>query len=135
MTAAKRWGPWLLAFTGARVTEILQTRKSDVRVIDGITYLRITPEVGTVKAKKYRDVLLHKQLIDIGFLKFVEQSPHGPLFHAADVEHKKLPAQAVSARLGKWLQAEKLIPKGDSPVMAGGIASRRSRARSASILT
>ncbi|HTN62049.1 MAG TPA: hypothetical protein VL147_10890 [Devosia sp.] len=54
-------------------------------------------------------------MIDIGFLKFVEQSPDGTLFHSADANPKKLPAQAVSARIGKWLQPEKLIPKGVQP--------------------
>lgn len=115
VTAAKRWGPWLCAFTGARVTEILQMRKSDVRTLDDIRYLHITPEAGSVKSKKYRDVPLHHQLIDIGFLKFVEQAPDGPLFHSADADPKKLPAQAVSTRVGKWLQAEKLIPNGVQP--------------------
>lgn len=115
VTAAKRWGPWLCAFTGARVTEILQLRKSDVRTLDDVRYLHITPEAGSVKSKKYRDVPLHQQLVDIGFLKFVERSPDGPLFHSADADPKKLPAQAVSARVGKWLQSEKLIPEGVQP--------------------
>lgn len=115
VTAAKRWGPWLCAFTGARVTEILQMRKSDVRMVDDIRYLHITPEAGSVKSKKYRDVPLHQQLIDIGFLDFVEQAPDGPLFHSADADPKNLPAQAVSARVGKWLQSEKLIPDGVQP--------------------
>lgn len=101
VTAAKRWGPWLCAFTGAPVTEILQLRKSDVRTLDDVRYLHITPEAGSVKSKKYRDVPLHQQLIDIGFLNFVEQSPDGPLFHSADADPKKLLAQAVSARVGK----------------------------------
>lgn len=115
VTAAKRWGPWLCAFTGARVTEILQLRKADVRSVDDVRYLHITPEAGSVKSKKYRDVPLHQQLIDIGFLKFVAQSPDGPLFHSADTDPKKLPAQAVSARVGKWLQSEELIPEGVQP--------------------
>lgn len=115
VTAAKRWGPWLCAFTGARVTEILQLRKSDIRTVDDVRYLHITPEAGSVKSKKYRDVPLHQQLIDIGFLEFVEQSPGGPLFHSGDANPKKLPAQAVSTRVGKWLQAEKLIPDGVQP--------------------
>lgn len=115
VTRAKRWGPWLCAFTGARVTEILQLRKSDVRTVDGIPYLHITPEAGSVKSKKYRDVPLHQQLIDIGFLEFVEEALDGPLFHSAGADPKKLPAQAVSARVGKWLQSEKLIPDGVQP--------------------
>src|SRR5690606_21946511 len=115
VSAAKRWGPWLCAFTGARVTEILQLRKSDVRTVDDIRYVHITPEAGSVKNRKFRDVPLHQQLVDIGFLEFVDQSPDGPLFHSVEADPKKLPAQAVSARLGKWLQSERLIPAGVQP--------------------
>jgi integrase len=115
VTAAKRWGPWLCAFTGARVTEILQLRKSDVRAVDELSYVHITPEAGSVKSRKFRDVPLHQQLIDIGFLEFVEHSADGPLFHSPDADPKKLPAQAVSGRVGKWLQSEKLVPVGVQP--------------------
>lgn len=30
-TAAKRWVPWLCAYSGARVVEMIQLRKEDVR--------------------------------------------------------------------------------------------------------
>lgn len=115
VTSAKRWGPWLCAFTGARVSEILQLRKEDVRSSNGIDYVHITPDAGTVKGKRYRDVPIHRQLIDIGFLDFVKASPGGPLFHSPSADLKKLPAQAVSGRVAKWLQSEKLIPDGVQP--------------------
>ncbi len=115
VTAAKRWGPWLCAFTGARVTEVLQLRKSDIYSAGDVRYVRITPEAGSVKGKKYRDVPLHQQLEEIGFLEFVEQSVEGPLFHPPNPDPKKFPAQAVAARVGKWLRAENLIPEGVQP--------------------
>ncbi|MGE3248270.1 MAG: DUF6538 domain-containing protein, partial [Beijerinckiaceae bacterium] len=55
-TNAKRWIPWLLAFTGARVVELCQLRKQDIREEGGIAFLRITPDAGSVKTYEFRDV-------------------------------------------------------------------------------
>jgi hypothetical protein len=38
---------------------------------------RINPGSRQRESKKHRDVPLHQQLVDIGFLEFVEQSPDG----------------------------------------------------------
>jgi len=80
MSAAKRWVPWLCAFTGARVGEMLQLRKMDVHQKDGIWIIHITPEAGTVKDNEPRDVVLHEQLVELGFLDFVAASKPGHLF-------------------------------------------------------
>jgi integrase len=79
-SAAKRWVPWLCAFTGARVGEISQLRKADVTKTDGRWLIRITPEAGTVKTNEAREVVLHPQLVSSGFPKFVQQSADGHLF-------------------------------------------------------
>lgn len=115
VTVAKRWGPWLCAFSGARVGEVLQLRKSDIRRIDGIHFLHITPEAGTVKARMYRDVPIHEQLVELGFLDFVENSEDGPLFYAHTADPSKLPAEAVYGRVAKWLRGLGLVPEGVSP--------------------
>jgi integrase len=57
--AAKRWVPWLCAYTGARVGEMTQLRKQDIVEQDGIWAVRITPEAGTVKGGEARTVPLH----------------------------------------------------------------------------
>jgi site-specific recombinase XerD len=57
--AARRWVPWLCAYTGARVNEITQLRACDVLDADGIPCIRITREAGTVKTRKERIVPLH----------------------------------------------------------------------------
>jgi hypothetical protein len=44
--AAKRWVPWLLAYTGARVGEMAQLRKADLLRTGDHWSLRITPEAG-----------------------------------------------------------------------------------------
>ena len=115
LTSAKRWGPWLCAFTGARIGEVLQLRKVDVRIDGGIHYLHITPEAGTVKTRSFRDVPIHPQLVDLGFLKFVEESTDGPLFYSKRADPLKLPAQVVAGRLSTWLRKAGIVPVGVSP--------------------
>lgn len=110
-SAAKKWAPLICALTGARISEITQLRKSDVRMEGGIPVIRITPDAGTVKTRKYRDVPLHKQIVEKGFLNFVDASPDGPLFYPP-MKGKRTadPANTVSGRIAKWLQKEKLVP-------------------------
>ncbi|WP_459593578.1 tyrosine-type recombinase/integrase [Bradyrhizobium diazoefficiens] len=80
LAAAKRWVPWLCAFTGARVGEMIQIRKEDLRPEDKLWVLHVTPEAGPVKTDEARDVVLHRQIIQEGFLAFAEQSKGGYLF-------------------------------------------------------
>lgn len=47
---AKRWLPWVCAYTGARVGEIAQLRKQDVAHEHGRWVLVITPEARPLKA-------------------------------------------------------------------------------------
>ncbi|MDQ0392249.1 DUF6538 domain-containing protein [Labrys monachus] len=84
--AAKRWVPWLCAYTGARVGELVQLRKEDVRQVGGNWVITITPEAGTVKDKEVRQVVLHPHLVDLGFPAFVGGSKPGYLFVAPKAE-------------------------------------------------
>ncbi len=79
--AARRWVPWLCAYTGARVGEIMQLRGLDVIEQDGVTVIAIRPEAGTVKTGMGRVVPLHEHLISQGFLTFVASRQNGPLFY------------------------------------------------------
>ncbi|WJI38610.1 MULTISPECIES: hypothetical protein [Mesorhizobium] len=113
-TAAKRWSPLLCAFTGARIAEITQLRKQDFRK-EGETYvMRITPDAGTVKAGGYRDVPLHLQVVEMGFMGFVDAAPDGPLFHANSKDGITA-ARTVAGRVSQWLQGLDLIPEGVPP--------------------
>ena len=78
--AARRWAPWLCAYTGARIGEISQLRCGDLSQRDGVLVMRITPEAGTVKDKKWREVPLHPHPAELGFAEFVEGSAEGDLF-------------------------------------------------------
>jgi len=77
---AMRWVPWLCAYTGARVGEMCQLRKQDLKQKDGVWVIHITPEAGTVKTNEARDVPLHPHLIEQGFGEFVHKAKPGPLF-------------------------------------------------------
>lgn len=79
-SAAKRWVPWLCAYTGARVGEVGQLRRQDVRQDGENWIITITPEAGTQKTNEARDVPLHPHLVGLGFPSFVSASEPGHLF-------------------------------------------------------
>ena len=78
--AAKRWVPWLLAYTGARLGEIAQLRKQDLTQEGSHWAVTITPDAGTVKTNEARTVVLHEHLVELGFCAFVSAAPAGHLF-------------------------------------------------------
>ena len=79
--AAKRWCPWLAAYSGARMGELTQLRGIDIIERDDIHAMKISPEAGTTKTGKARTVPLHEHLIERGFLAFVKTNGAGPLFY------------------------------------------------------
>ncbi|MBL1258618.1 DUF6538 domain-containing protein [Methylocystis sp. Sn-Cys] len=105
MVQAKRWIPWLCAFTGARVAEIAQIRKEDVRREGEWFFLRITPEAGSTKTGEFRDVPLHPQLVELGFISFVDATSHGPIFYSLSKRRSSQhPAKFVAQRLAVWIR-------------------------------
>ncbi len=117
LTRAKRWVPLLCAHTGARVAEITQLRKQDVLEKDGIAFIRITPDAGSVKTGQYRDVPLHPELIELGFLTMVAGLPDGALFYADNDKRQGAshPSKHVAGRISVWLRQSQLIPKEVDP--------------------
>jgi integrase len=80
-TAAKRWVPWLCAYSGARVAEMIQLRKQDVRKDPEHGWvIRLTPEAGSIKNNRFCDVPVHKHLVATGFVEFVNSAKAGHLF-------------------------------------------------------
>lgn len=103
--AAKRWVPFLCAYTGARVGEMVQLRRQDVRREGKHWIATITPEAGTVKNKRRREVVLHPHLIELGFAKFCERSD-GYLFLNAKGKADALgKLQALKNRLAEFARA------------------------------
>ena len=116
VTAAKRWVPWLCAFTGARVAEITQLRKEDIRQEHGRWIIRITPEAGGTKSGQWRDVPLHAQIVALGFPTYLDTIKSGPIFHnAKDVKQYQSHSKKLANRIGDWLREEQLVPEGVQP--------------------
>jgi integrase len=88
--AARRWVPWICAYTGARPGEACQLRSEDIRQHKdgGFWYARITPEAGTVKGNDAREVPLHPHLVEQGFIAFAQGRPRGPLFYDPKARRK-----------------------------------------------
>jgi integrase len=82
--AAKRWVPWLCAYTGARAGEMTQLRAADVIKQEGVWTVQITPEAGTVKTMVLRTVPIHEHLVEQGFIEFAKSRGDGPLFYNTD---------------------------------------------------
>ncbi|UUV06548.1 DUF6538 domain-containing protein [Ruegeria sp. YS9] len=113
---AKRWAPIICAFTGARISEITQLRKEDVRKIDGHWVVRITPDAGSIKTGGYRDAPLHPQIISEGFIDFVEASNPGPMFHGGTKqEDYSRKAKRIANQVAAWLSKSGLAPEGLLP--------------------
>lgn len=116
ITAAKRWIPWLCAFSGARVSEAAQLRKQDIWQDGDLWVMRLTADAGSLKSGDYRDVPLHAQIIELGFLDFLKGRADAPLFHTAKQHGDYLKsAQITAARVAKWLQDKNLVPEGVQP--------------------
>lgn len=116
LAAAKRWVPWLCAFTGARIGETVQLRREDILQTDGMHVIRITPAAGTVKTGVYRDVPIHQQLIDDGFLDQVGAIVTGPLFLTVNESKNVLTAsRTLQNRIREWAKNLRLVPDGVNP--------------------
>lgn len=108
--AALRWLPWLCAYAGCRITELAQLRREDVRQDPEGRFwmIRITPDAGSVKGRRYRDIPLHPHLVEQGFITFVQASAEGPLFHEKTAKGAKAasqgPAQTVGKMITRWVR-------------------------------
>jgi integrase len=101
--AAKRWVPWLCAYTGARAGEMTQLRGADV-MTQGTPAIKITPDAGTVKTRKPRTVPLHEHLISQGFLEFAKASGKGPLFYN-ELKSARAASEATNPPKARYVKA------------------------------
>jgi integrase len=109
---ARRWVPWLCAYTGARAGEITQLRGSDIFQRGADYFAKLSPSAGKMKTRTARTVPLHEHLIEQGFMSFVETSGSGPLFYAATTarpagvsEPIQNRAERTRERLGNWVRS------------------------------
>ena len=69
------WIPLIAVFSGMRLEEIAALRVEDVQTDSGIAFFDITPAGGKLlkTAAAVRRVPVHKELVGVGFLRYVEQ--------------------------------------------------------------
>lgn len=117
------WIPHLLLFTGARVSEICQLHTSDVLERDGVWCISINENAGkTVKTKaSIRYVPLHKELLNRGFLNYVNQryeAQKNKLFDIKPYGKTQCWSAQFGKRFTKVLKAINLTGK-DRPTLHG----------------
>ncbi len=121
--AAKRWIPWLCAYTGARVNEITQLRGQDfkerrTKAGEIVWTIKITPEAGSQKTDEAREVPLHPHLIEQGFPEYAKSRGLGPLFYNPDRRRggsDENPQYAkVGEKLADWVRRIG-VPRGVAP--------------------
>ncbi len=78
-------------------------RKQDVTQREGYWIIRITPEAGTVKTNEAREVVLHPQIVSLGFPEFVQASAESHLFLTPAADGDVLgPLQGLKNRLAEF---------------------------------
>jgi len=111
----KKWLPTLAAYTGARLGEMAQLRKEDIKFDSDSDrdYIMITEKAGKVKTDNaVRRIPLHPVLKELGFLDFVASVKTVRLFH--DLKPKAV--TAWFARYRKRLGIEDCDDVGDRKV-------------------
>lgn len=79
MAAARRWVPWICAYSGARVDEITQLTPLDFGIEEGFHYIRL--DATATKTGDYRKVPIHEHLLEQGLLEYVRSRGNRPLFY------------------------------------------------------
>lgn len=113
-SAARRWCPWLAAYSGARIGELTSLEKRDIRVEAGIPVmdLRIT------KTGEPRNIPLHAHLLEQGFVEFLNSSPSGPLFYDRirfKPNSETSPAEQQTKKISQWLRTTVQLDPGVDP--------------------
>ncbi|EJW11447.1 site-specific recombinase, phage integrase family [Rhodovulum sp. PH10] len=112
---AKRWLPWLLALSGARVGEVAQLWGLRITEVDGVPVMKIAPaeDGGSLKNEgSERTVPIHPALIERGFLDFVQKRGDGPLFYcdrrmrtdAKPGDARRHASKGVANHLAAWVR-------------------------------
>jgi integrase len=107
MAAARRWVPWICAYTGARVNEITPVTGRDFIVRDGIPMIRVRAENN--KTRSFREVPLHGHLVEQGLLDFAKSRGSRPLFYdprrSRGGKDSNPHFKKVGERLAEWVRS------------------------------
>jgi integrase len=120
---AKRWCPWLAAYSGARIAELTSLTVEDFRQEEGIWVMHFRQ----TKTQEPRTIPLHEHVIVQGFLDVLQQVKSGPIFYDPSrhrVNAKFGPAELRAQKMAGWVRnVAKLDPNVD-PNTDGGVLLR-----------
>jgi integrase len=110
---AIRWVPWILAFTGLRVSEVTQFQGRSLETVNGFYLMRIHGGDGRNKTAREWSVAIHPQVVEMGLIKMFQTVGDGPAFYepySEGIELDRLPAthrgKYVPQRISKWITAD-----------------------------
>jgi integrase len=111
---AKRWCPWLAAYSGARIQELTGLKVEDIENEGGIWVMHFY----RTKTGHPRTVPLHEHLIEMGFLDFVKSRKTGPLFYdpsRSSGKAKTPQSEQRAIKLADWVRTETKLDKAVDP--------------------
>jgi integrase len=109
--AARRWLPWLVALSGARIGELAQLWAEGIKNENGVHFMEIKAarDGGSLKTpNSERKVPLHPVLIEDGFLDFVKAQGPGPLFYlrSSGDPNRRHASKTLSNRVAEWIREQ-----------------------------
>jgi integrase len=111
---ARRWCPWLAAYSGARIQELIGLKVEDIQEEGGIWVMHFHK----TKTGHPRTVPLHEHLIEMGFLDFVKSRKSGPLFYdpkRSSGKAKTPQSEQRAIKLAEWVRTETKRDKAVDP--------------------
>jgi hypothetical protein len=119
MQAARRWLPWLCAYSGARVNELTSLYPADVKPDEETDIWCMIIKPSLEKTAQWRTVPIHSHVIEQGFLDYVEKRRRKgmPLFYDPSRSRGGKPGnpqfKKVGERIAEWVRGhgiEKVVP-------------------------
>jgi integrase len=111
---ARRWCPWIAAYSGARIQELTGLQVEDVQNEGGTWVMHFHK----TKTGQPRTVPIHEHLIDMGFLGFVKSRKSGPLFYdpkRSSGKAKTPQAEQRAIKIAEWVRKETGLDKAVDP--------------------
>jgi len=100
-----KWLPWLCAFTGARISELCQLRRSDLVQLGSVWCIKLVPEAGSLKnVGSERTVPLHPALIAEGFVQFVHSGKTAFVFPELVPDRFGSRGGSGTKLVGRWIR-------------------------------
>jgi integrase len=110
---AKRWCPWLAAYSGARIAELTALVVEDFRQEEGVWVMHFRQ----TKTQEPRAVPLHEHIIAQGFLDVLSELRAGPIFFDPSRHQKtakSAPSELRAQNIARWVRkVAKLDPEVD----------------------